>query len=99
MMACERAWDSTAGCARGISLGSRAFTRFKVDKTSWTLWCTYLKRKDCAGGEATAGKPAPATIPESSCNCPNEFVYLGGNVNHDVYLFIEVGRRIRNACF
>ena len=27
----------------------------------------------------------------------NEFVYLGGNVNHDADLSIEVDRRIRNA--
>ena len=27
----------------------------------------------------------------------NEFVYLGGNVNHNADLSIEVGRRIRNA--
>ena len=27
----------------------------------------------------------------------NEFVYLGGNVNHSVDLSIEVNRRIRNA--
>ena len=27
----------------------------------------------------------------------NEFVYLGGNVNHDADLSIEVDRQIRNA--
>ena len=27
----------------------------------------------------------------------NEFVYLGGNVNHNTDLSIEVDRRIRNA--
>ena len=30
-------------------------------------------------------------------NQTNEFVYLGGNVNHDADLSIEVNRRIRNA--
>ena len=30
-------------------------------------------------------------------NQTNEFVYLGGNVNHNADLFIEVDRRIRNA--
>ena len=29
-------------------------------------------------------------------NQANESVYLGGNVNHDAELFIEVDRRIRN---
>ena len=31
------------------------------------------------------------------CNQTNEFVYLGGNVNHNANLSIEVDRRIRNA--
>ena len=31
-------------------------------------------------------------------NQTNEFVYLGGNVNHNADLFIEVYRRTRNAC-
>ena len=30
-------------------------------------------------------------------NQTNEFVYLGGNVNHNADLFIEVDRRIRNT--
>ena len=30
-------------------------------------------------------------------NQTNEFVYLGGGVNHNADLSIEVGRRIRNA--
>ena len=30
-------------------------------------------------------------------NQTNEFVYLGGNVNHNAGLSIEVDRRIRNA--
>ena len=30
-------------------------------------------------------------------NQTNEFVYLGGNVNHNADLSIEVGRRMRNA--
>ena len=30
-------------------------------------------------------------------NQTNEFVYLGGNVNHNTYLSIELDRRIRNA--
>ena len=30
-------------------------------------------------------------------NQTNEFVYLGGNVNHNADLSIEVNRRIRNA--
>ena len=30
-------------------------------------------------------------------NHTNEFVYLGGNVNHNADLSIEVDRRIRNA--
>ena len=30
-------------------------------------------------------------------NQTNEFVYLGGNVNHNAELSIEVNRRIRNA--
>ena len=32
-------------------------------------------------------------------NQANEFVYLGGNVNHNADLSIEVHRRIRNAKF
>ena len=32
-------------------------------------------------------------------NQTNEFVYLGGNVNHNVDLSIEVDRRIRNAWY
>ena len=31
------------------------------------------------------------------CNQTNEFVYLGGNVNHNGHLSIEVDRRVRNA--
>ena len=31
-------------------------------------------------------------------NQTNEFLYLGANVNHNADLFIEVDRRIRNAC-
>ena len=37
---------------------------------------------------------------EAACqvyNQTSEFVYLGGNVNHNADLFIEVDRRIRNA--
>ena len=30
-------------------------------------------------------------------NQTNEFVYLGGNVNHNADLSIEVNRRIRNV--
>ena len=30
-------------------------------------------------------------------NQTNEFVYLGGNIDHNVHLSIEVERRIRNA--
>ena len=30
-------------------------------------------------------------------NQTNEFVYPGGNVNHNADLFVEVNRRIRNA--
>ena len=38
-------------------------------------------------------------LPESTTtfNQTNELVYLGGNVNHNADLFIEVNRRIRNA--
>ena len=32
-------------------------------------------------------------------NQTNEFVYLGGNVNHNADLFIEVDRRTRNAWY
>ena len=32
-------------------------------------------------------------------NQTNEFMYLGGNVNHNANLSIEVDRRIRNACY
>ena len=32
-------------------------------------------------------------------NQTNEFVYLGGNVNHNADLSIEVDRRIRNVWF
>ena len=31
------------------------------------------------------------------CNQTNEFIYLGGNVNHNADLSIEVDRRVRNA--
>ena len=31
-------------------------------------------------------------------NQTNEFVYLGGDVNHNADLPIEVDRRVRNAC-
>ena len=31
------------------------------------------------------------------CNQTNEFVYLGGNVNHNAHLSIEVNQRMRNA--
>ena len=32
-----------------------------------------------------------------ACNQTNEFVYLGGNVNQNADLSIEVDRRVRNA--
>ena len=31
-------------------------------------------------------------------NQTNEFVYLGGNVNHNADLSVKVDRRVRNAC-
>ena len=52
--------------------------------------------------------PTPQQMPESIapfgveaagqvCNQTNEFVYFGGNVNHNADPSIEVNRRIRNA--
>ena len=48
------------------------------------------------------GMPEAATIFSAEAagqvyNQTNEFVYLGGNVNHNADLSIEVDRRIRNA--
>ena len=50
----------------------------------------------------TKGMPEPTTIFSVEAaghvyNQTNEFVYLGGNVKHNVDLSIEVDRRIRNA--
>ena len=48
------------------------------------------------------GMPGSTTIfsveaADQVYNQTNEFVYLGGNVNHNADLSIEVDRRIRNA--
>ena len=50
----------------------------------------------------TKGMPESTVIfsVEAACqmyNQTNEFVYLGGNVNHNANLSIEVNRRIRYA--
>ena len=50
-------------------------------------------REEDAGVTATFSVEAADQV----YNQTNEFVYLGGNVNHDVDLSIEVDRRIRNA--
>ena len=50
----------------------------------------------------TKGMPEPtATLSVEAAgqlyNQTNDFVYLGGNVNHNAYLFIQVDRCVHNA--
>ena len=52
---------------------------------------------------STEGMPEATTVFSVEAaghvyNQKNEFVYLGGSVNHNMDLSIEVDRRIRNAC-
>ena len=54
---------------------------------------TCLRTKGMPESTATFSKEAADQV----YNQTNEFVYLGGNVNHNADLSIEVNRRIRNA--
>ena len=54
---------------------------------------TYLRAKGMPESTATFSVEAAGQV----YNQTNEFVYLGGNVNHNADLSIEVDRRIRNA--
>ena len=82
-----------------------ASTRFKADEGIMDA-LVHLRKKRGAGGR---GKQLPESQSCSTSavfsveaaglvyNQTNEFVYLGGNVNHNADLSIEVDRRIRNA--
>ena len=54
---------------------------------------TCLRSKGMPESNATLSVEAAGQV----YNQTNEFIYLGGNVNHTAYLSIEVDRRIRNA--
>ena len=54
---------------------------------------TCLRAKGMPESTATFGVEAAGQV----YNQTNEFVYLGGNVNHNADLSIEVNRRVRNA--
>ena len=54
---------------------------------------TCLRAKGMPESTATYGVEAAGQVYKQT----NEFVYLGGNVNHDADLSIEVDRRVRNA--
>ena len=53
----------------------------------------YLHAKGMSESAATFSVEAAGQV----SNQTNEFVYLGGTVNHNADLYIEVDRRIRNA--
>ena len=53
----------------------------------------YLRTKGMPESSATFSVKAADQV----YNQANEFVYLGGNVNHNADPSIEVNRRIRNA--
>ena len=55
---------------------------------------TCLRAKGVPESTATFSVEAAGQV----YNKTNEFVYLGGSVNHNADLSIEVNRRIRNAC-
>ena len=62
-----------------------------VSKAKTEIMC--LRGKGMPESTATFSVEAAGQV----CNQTNEFVYLGGNVNHNADLSIEVDRRIRNA--
>ena len=62
-----------------------------VSEAKTEIMC--LRAKDMPESTATFSVEAAGQV----YNQTNEFVYLGGNVNHNADLSIEVDRRIRNA--
>ena len=62
-----------------------------VSEAKTEIMC--LRAKGMAGFTATSSVEAAGQV----YNQTDEFVYLGGNVNHNADLSIEVNRRIRNA--
>ena len=62
-----------------------------VSEAKTEIMC--LRAKEMPEFTATFGVEAAGQV----YNQTNEFVYLGGNVNHNANLSIEVDRRIRNA--
>ena len=64
---------------------------FTVSEAKTEIMC--LRAKGMSESTATFSVEAAGQV----YNQTNEFVYLGGNVNHNADLCIEVDRRIRNA--
>ena len=71
-------------------VGGEAF-RPAVGEAETEIMC--LRTKGMPESTATFSVEAAGQV----YNQTNEFVYLGGNVNHNTDLSIEVDRRIRNA--
>ena len=63
-----------------------------VSEAKTKIMC--LRAKETPESTATFSVEAAGQV----YNQTNEFVYLGGNVNHNADLSIEVDRRIRNEC-
>ena len=62
-----------------------------VSEANIEIMC--LRAKGMPGSTAMFSVEAAGQV----CNQTKEFVYLGGNVNHNADLSVEVDRRIRNA--
>ena len=62
-----------------------------VSEAKTEIMC--LRAKEMPESTATFSVEAAGQV----CNQTNEFVYLGGSVNHNADLSIEVDRRVRNA--
>ena len=68
-------------------------TAFGLTASEAKVEIVCLRAKGMSESTATFSVKAAGQV----YNQTNEFVYLGGNVNHNTDLSIEVGRRIRNA--
>ena len=69
------------------------FAAFSLAVAEAKTEITCLRANGIPESTATFSVEAAAQV----YNQTNEFVYLGGNVNHNADLSIEVDRRIRNA--
>ena len=75
----------------GVILVECAAFRFTVLEAKTEIMC--LRAKGMPVSTAVFSVEAAGQV----CNQTNKFVYLGGNVNHNADLSIEVDRRMRNA--